>query len=194
MAKLNNVKYYKTVVDSSELGESCAEVAFVGRSNVGKSSVLNAVCGEKKLAYISQVPGKTRSINVFAASHGRWIVDLPGYGFAVGPEEERIKWREMIETYLLGRENLKMVFMIVDANVGPTKLDRQMAMWLQANCVPYSVVANKIDKISSLLLKERLQFAANELQIAQEKLFPVSATKGKGIKELAAEVRAQINS
>jgi len=193
MSKLNNVKYYKTVVDSSELEDSSAEVAFVGRSNVGKSSVLNSVCGEKKLAYISQVPGKTRSINVFEAARGRWIVDLPGYGFAVGPEEERLKWQEMIETYLLGRENLRMVFMIVDANVGPTKLDRQMAVWLQANCVPYSVVANKIDKISSLLIKERLQFVANELQIAIEKIFPVSATKGKGIKELAAEVRAQIS-
>jgi GTP-binding protein EngB required for normal cell division len=83
--------------------------------------------------------------------------------------------------------------MIVDANVGPTKLDRQMAMWLQSNCLPYNVVANKIDKISSLKLKERLQFAANELQIAQEKMFPVSATKGTGMKELAAEVRAQIS-
>jgi GTP-binding protein len=193
MAKLNNVKYYKTVIDASELEESLAEVAFVGRSNVGKSSVLNYVCGEKKLAYISQVPGKTRSINVFEAARGRWIVDLPGYGFAVGPEEERLKWQEMIENYLLGRENLKMVFMIVDANVGPTKLDKQMAFWLQANCLPYSIVANKIDKISSLKIKERLQFAANELQVVPEKLFPVSATKGTGMKELAAEIRTHIS-
>jgi GTP-binding protein len=193
MAKLNNVKYYKTVMNPSELEESCAEVVFVGRSNVGKSSILNAVCGDKKLAYISQVPGKTRSINVFEAARGRWIVDLPGYGFAVGPEEERLKWQEMIENYLLGRDNLKMVFMIVDANVGPTKLDKQMAVWLQANCLPYSVVANKIDKISSLKMKERLEFAAQELQIIPEKIFPVSATKGTGMKELAAEVKLQIN-
>lgn len=193
MTKLNDIKYYKTVNDPYELEDSSAEVAFVGRSNVGKSSVLNAVCGKKKLAFVSQVPGKTRSINVFEAARGRWIVDLPGYGYAVGPEEERAKWQEMIENYLTGRESLRMVYVIVDAKVGPTKLDRQMTMWLQSNGIPLSIVANKSDKISSLALQERLQFVSGELDVAPEKIFLVSATKGTGIKQLAVEVRACIS-
>ena len=188
MVKINDVKYYKTVNSSDELEASIAEVAFVGRSNVGKSSVLNAVCVKKNLAFVSQVPGKTRSINVFSATHGRWIVDLPGYGYAVGPAEERAKWQEMIENYLLSRDNLRMVFIIVDANVGPTKLDRQMVTWLQSNSVPIRIVANKSDKIGSSKLNERLQFVANELEIAPEKVFLISALKGIGIKQLAAEV------
>jgi len=81
---------------------------------------------------------------------------------------------------------------IVDAKVGPTVLDRQMALWLQANCIPYSIVANKIDKISALHVNERLKFASTVLQIASEKIFPVSATKGTGIEKLAAEVVAHI--
>jgi GTP-binding protein len=190
MNKLHDTEYLKTVVDADELEDSIAEVAFVGRSNVGKSSVINAVCGRKKLAYTSQIPGKTRTINVFSAARDKWIVDLPGYGFAVGPEEERAKWRNMIEGYLQSRGSLRMVFVIVDVKVGPTKLDRQMLTWLQSCSIPACIVANKSDKIKIPEQKERLRFVSEEMGISPEKIFLVSAEKGTGIPALANEVMA----
>ena len=86
---LRGTKYLKTEVDALKLGESEAEVSFVGRSNVGKSTLINALCQKKKMAHVSQVPGKTRTINVYEVKRGRWIVDLPGYGYAVGPRHEK---------------------------------------------------------------------------------------------------------
>ena len=94
---LHQATYLLTEADPNRLTRAVAEVAFVGRSNVGKSSLLNALCGQKGLARVSQTPGRTRTINVFAVKPERWLVDLPGYGFAVGPDAEKRKWKEMIE-------------------------------------------------------------------------------------------------
>ena len=112
---LRDTKYLKTAADALKLGESKAEVSFVGRSNVGKSTLINAICQKKKMAHVSQVPGKTRTINVYEVTRGRWIVDLPGYGYAVGPRHEKERLGPMIEGYLSSREKLCMIFVIVDA-------------------------------------------------------------------------------
>jgi GTP-binding protein len=192
MTKLRDVKYARTVVDYQLLGECVAEVAFVGRSNVGKSSILNAVCGRKNLARTSQTPGKTRTINVFEAARGRWIIDLPGYGFAVGPASERNTWPAMIEGYLLNRPSLRVVFMLIDAKVGPTRLDRQMALWLQSNAIAYRVVANKVDKIPSLLQDARRNEVAGELGLRAEDIRWVSAAKSIGMRELEREVAEEL--
>jgi GTP-binding protein len=184
---LKNVRYLKTVNDHVRLGECIAEIAFVGRSNVGKSSVISACCGEKNLARTSRIPGKTRAISVFAVAHGRWIIDLPGYGYATGSPEERSTWPEMIEGYLKNRPALRMVFVIVDAKVGPTKLDRQMVFWLQSNSIPLRIVINKSDKISVPGQAERRKAIALELECSEENVFWVSAAKGTGIRELARE-------
>ncbi|MGA2090984.1 MAG: ribosome biogenesis GTP-binding protein YihA/YsxC [Endomicrobiales bacterium] len=193
MTRLRNASYVKTVVDYQLLGDCLAEVAFVGRSNVGKSSVLNAVCGQKKLAYTSQTPGKTRTINVFEVAAGRWIIDLPGYGFAVGSATERSKWPEMIEGYLTSRPSLKMVFMLVDAKVGPTKLDRQMALWLQSNGIAYRVVVNKIDKIQTVLQENRRNEIAAEMCLRVQDMRWVSALKAIGMRELEREVAEELS-
>lgn len=194
MNKLNDVKFIRAVQDQRGLGESRAEVAFVGRSNVGKSSILNAVCGRKNMAFTSRVPGKTRVINVFAVgkAHGYWIVDLPGYGFAVGSAEERGKWPEMIEGYLNGRETLRRVYLIVDAFVGPTRLDHQMALWLQANRLPFRVIANKIDKVRAPEQDARRLAVAHELGCSPEDIFWVSASKNTGIRELQLDIAAEL--
>lgn len=188
MPTLKNSRYLKTVNDHVQLGECIAEIAFVGRSNVGKSSVVNACCGQKNLARTSQIPGKTRAISAFAAGHGRWIVDLPGYGYATGPAEERSAWPEMIEGYLLNRPSLRMVFVIVDAKVGPTKLDKQMVFWLQSNSIPLRIVVNKSDKIAVPGQAGRRKAIAVELECSEEHMFWVSAVKGTGIRELEKAV------
>jgi GTP-binding protein len=183
-----NVRYVLSETDPRKLGDCAGEVAFVGRSNVGKSSLLNALCYQKPLARVSQTPGRTRAINVFAIGKDRWIIDLPGYGFAVGPEAERKKWRYMIEGYLEGRPALQMVFVLVDAEVGPTKLDAQMVEWLQEKALPHRIVANKADKVKSSRQLIRRREVAAVFGLEAENIAWVSSAKNTGVQELRREV------
>jgi GTP-binding protein len=188
MKRFHEARFLQAVTDPAALGACFAEVAFVGRSNVGKSSLLNAICGKKNLSFTSQTPGRTRTISAFLAAKNCWVVDLPGYGFAVGPGSERAQWQEMIEGYLKGRPSLRMVFVLVDAKVGPTKLDGQMALWLQSNAIPYRIVANKCDKVSVPAQAQRRTEVAHALGLSAENIRWVSAAKGVGIKELEREI------
>src|ERR1043165_3126680 len=123
---LRRSQFLYSEIRPEALKPSLSEVAFVGRSNAGKSSLLNALCEHKGLADVSKMPGRTRSINVYAAAHGRWLVDLPGYGFAFGPTEERKKWADMIEGYLTSRPMMRAVILMFDSNVGPQTSDFEM--------------------------------------------------------------------
>ena len=181
---LREAKHLKTEVDVQKLGESEMEVSFVGRSNVGKSTLINAICQKKNMAHTSQVPGKTRTINVYEVTRGRWIVDLPGYGFAVGFKKERGALTEIIEGYLTSRENLCMVFVIVDAVAGPTKLDLSMINWLQHYSVPFSIIVSKIDKIASPTREERKKAIAAELLVDARSISWISSKKNIGITDL----------
>ncbi len=188
MSRLQSARYLTTQVDPSQLGDCLCEVAFVGRSNVGKSSVLNALCQQKNLARVSQTPGRTRTINVFLVENNRWVVDLPGYGFAVGPESERRQWRQMIEGYLTGRTTLRMVYVLIDAKVGPTNLDHQMVKWLQNFRIPYCLVANKADQVkSSRAFAQRRDIAA-VFGLQRTDLLWVSCRTGEGIQSLRQAV------
>jgi GTP-binding protein len=170
------------------LGVCHCEVAFVGRSNVGKSSLLNALCFQKGLAKTSKTPGRTRLINIFQTGTDRWIVDLPGYGYAAGPAAERATWQKMVEGYLTGRATLRMVFVLVDAEVGPTKLDHQMIEWLRVEGLPHRIVATKADQVKpSKALKQRKDVAA-DLGLHANDIAWVSAEKGTGISDLRREV------
>ncbi|MCX5703432.1 MAG: ribosome biogenesis GTP-binding protein YihA/YsxC, partial [Candidatus Omnitrophica bacterium] len=111
----NNAQFHACVDSAHKLEDAQAEVAFVGRSNVGKSSLVNALCGRRLLAKISKTPGKTRTINVFSICYGKWIVDLPGYGFAAVPKKEKDSWKHMIEYYFSTRPSLKAIFVLIDA-------------------------------------------------------------------------------
>ena len=186
---LTAAKYLLSETDSGKLGPSVAEVAFVGRSNVGKSTLLNALCN-KKLAHVSSTPGRTRVINVYETGESRWLVDLPGYGFATGDPAERAGWGPMIEGYLTRRPNLRMVLSLVDAKVGPTRLDLEMLRWLQSNGLPWTVIATKCDQVRSTLAVARRRDIASELGVEAKALFWVSAEKNDGMRELRAAVTA----
>ncbi|MFH0771754.1 MAG: ribosome biogenesis GTP-binding protein YihA/YsxC [Candidatus Omnitrophota bacterium] len=180
----NAAQFHACVDSAHKLDDAQAEVAFVGRSNVGKSSLVNALCGRRLLAKISKTPGKTRTINVFSIRYGKWIVDLPGYGFAAVPIKERNSWKHMIEYYFSNRLSLKAIFVLVDAYVGATALDRQMLAWLKSIGMSYHIIVNKIDRITQVKLVEQRQSLALDLEVMPERILWVSAKKGIGIKEL----------
>lgn len=174
----------------TDLPDSPAEIAFVGRSNVGKSSLINAVANRKQLAKVSNTPGRTQLINMFRLPNEATVVDLPGYGYAKVPTRERAKWQPMIEGYLLDREPLVVVMVLVDGEIGPTKLDQQMLGWLQANEVPHQVVATKLDKVKPSHLAGRRQQLAKACLLDEGDVLWVSAAKGTGIERLQQHITA----
>ncbi len=174
----------------TDLPDSPGEVAFVGRSNVGKSSLINALANQRQLAKVSNTPGRTQLINQFVLPNGGTVVDLPGYGYAKVPGRERAGWQAMIEGYLLEREELELVFVLVDGEIGPTKLDVQMLDWLRASDVPHTVVATKLDKVKPSKLATRKRDLAKGCQLDQGDIIWVSAAKGTGIEQLIKHVTA----
>ena len=187
MIALDKAVFKLSETDPKKLGAADAEIVFVGRSNAGKSTLLNALC-RKELARVSNTPGRTRTINVYEAVAGRWLVDLPGYGFASGPEESRAGWGEMIEGYLRGRPNLKMVFILVDAKLGPQKLDLLMLQWLQTEGVPWRVVAARADQVQPSKLHAQRRAVAQAAGVTPEAVWWISALKNEGVVELRREI------
>jgi GTP-binding protein len=173
-----------------ELPDSPAEIAIVGRSNVGKSSIINALANRKQLARVSNTPGRTQLINLFTLPTGATVVDLPGYGYAAVPTREKAKWQAMIERYLLEREPLQALLLLVDGEIGPTKLDLQMVDWVVDNQIPTVIVATKADKVRPSKLAGRKQQVAKACRLEERDIFWVSATKGTGVDVLRAHVLA----
>ncbi len=174
----------------TDLPPTPCEVAFVGRSNVGKSSLINALANRRQLAKVSNTPGRTQLLNLFTLPKGGTIVDLPGYGYAKVPERERKGWQAMIEGYLLEREGLELVFVLVDGEIGPTKLDVQMLEWLRGTGVPHTVVATKLDKVKPSKLGGRKRDLAKGCELDPDDVMWVSASKGTGIEQLQRHVEA----
>jgi len=189
------VSFVKSATRMRDLPESPVEVAFVGRSNVGKSALVNALANRKQLARVSNTPGRTRVINLFALDEGAQagtVVDLPGYGFAKASKQVRRDWPEMIEGYLLEREELAMVFVLVDGAIGPTNLDEQMLEWLRYHGVPHTVVATKLDKVKSSKRATRRKDLAQGCHLDPGDVVWVSSTKGDGIDQLRSLVRTWV--
>jgi len=192
------------------LPRSPVEVAFVGRSNVGKSSLINAIANRKQLARVSNTPGRTQLINLFRLDEGKMqraggkdhqhlaeepvgtVVDLPGYGFAKTAKSVKGDWPAMIEGYILEREELVMVFVLVDGAIGPTKLDAQMLDWLRYNTIPHTVVATKLDKVKSSKRATRKKELAAGCMLDPGDVLWASATKGDGIDRIRSVVRSHL--
>jgi GTP-binding protein len=159
------------------------EIAFLGRSNVGKSSLLNRLVGEGKLAFTSSRPGRTQAINFYHVDGGYRFVDLPGYGYAEVPLEEKRKWRELIEQYLGARNDLKLCLLLLDARRGWMDMDLELKDWLEAQGRPYRVVATKFDKLKSQ--KERHHgLAAIRAHYPDAEPLLFSAVTGRGAREI----------
>ncbi|MBQ6084707.1 MAG: YihA family ribosome biogenesis GTP-binding protein [Bacteroidales bacterium] len=133
------------------------EYAFIGRSNVGKSSLINMLTGNGKLAKVSATPGKTITINHFIINNEWYLVDLPGYGFAKRSQKEREKWKEMLDDYILNRQNLVTTFVLVDSRIEPQKIDLDFISNLGENQIPFVIVFTKADKLSGRQLSENIE-------------------------------------
>jgi GTP-binding protein len=174
--------------DPATLPQSRREVAIVGRSNVGKSSLLNALANHKGLAHTSKTPGRTQLLNQFALPGGQTLVDLPGYGYAKAPAKERARWERRMWVYLLERRELVMVAVLVDGAVGPTALDAEFIAELRAEDVPFSVVATKHDKVSSSKRQRRRRDLAAGCGLEEKQVLWVSAAKGVNVPQLRTRV------
>ena len=162
--------------------ESLPEIAFLGRSNVGKSSLLNCLTGKKGLAFTSSRPGCTQLINFFRINGEMYFVDLPGYGFARVPLEVKARWKSLIESYLLKRNTLTTAVVLIDSRRGWMEPDLELKSWLEFQAIPYLVVATKIDKLNQKEQHRSLKNISNELSGSE--LFPFSAITGRGAREI----------
>lgn len=178
------LRFIKSATRVDDLPESDREVAVVGRSNVGKSSLINAFANRTRLAHTSKTPGRTQLINIFEVTPGVTVVDLPGYGYAKVPNRVKQDWGQMIEGYLLDRDCLQMVMVLVDGEIGPTKLDVQMLEWLRGNEIPHQVIATKSDKVKSAKKPRRRKDLAEGCMLEPGDIVWVSASKGIGIDRL----------
>lgn len=178
--KLSSVVFKKSVSNGPLLNEA-PEIAIVGRSNVGKSSFINYICDNGKLARTSSTPGRTRLINYFEVNNGEFhFVDLPGYGYAKVNKEEKQKWSEIIESYFKNSTTLKHVFIITDIRVNNSPLDMVMIEYCYAFNIPFTVVANKSDKIAKSKIPNAVKLLASGLKIASGNIIPVSCLDKKG--------------
>lgn len=186
--RITSATFVKGVIGTDAiLDRDLPQVAFIGRSNVGKSSTINAIVGRKNLAQSSNKPGKTRQINVYLINQNFYLLDLPGYGFASGSREDREWLTKVINWYLFrsGHEQ-KLLALIIDANVGPTKDDLEMIEALETARKNYVIVANKVDKIKKSEYDARLQKVKEVAGF--HRVIPFSSAKGIGIGELIQEI------
>jgi GTP-binding protein len=165
------------------------EVAFLGRSNVGKSSLLNALAGSKKLARVSSTPGRTQLVNFFRVGNEMYLADLPGYGYAKVPERERLKWQKLAETYLGGRVPLALCVVLVDSRHAAMESDAMMMEFLDHLGLPYVVVASKSDKLGRGELKKNIAALERGIANGAREVLPVSAQDGMGLERLWGVIR-----
>ena len=162
---------------------SLPEIAFLGRSNVGKSSLLNQLTGRPGLAFTSSTPGRTQAINFYRVE-GKWhFVDLPGYGYARVPLAVKAQWKGLIDSYLLNRETLELAVVVLDCRRGWMQQDLELKEWLEFHQLPYVVVATKVDKLNQRDQHRGLESVRKELT-SGDALFPFSAVTGRGAREI----------
>lgn len=159
------------------------EIAFAGRSNVGKSTALNKLFNRKSLARVSSVPGKTATINFYRVGEVSFV-DLPGYGYAKVAKSEKARWSELMDGYFSGGRNLRLVVLLVDMRHPVGELDRQMAAFLKERGIPFLILLTKCDKLNKTQREERMSLIAGELPGGERALIPFSGVTGEGVDRL----------
>ncbi|MBN1153434.1 YihA family ribosome biogenesis GTP-binding protein [candidate division KSB1 bacterium] len=184
--KVISADFIKSIATIEQIpAKNLPEIAFAGRSNVGKSSLINCMLNRKKLAMTSSTPGKTRLINFYEVNGTIYFVDLPGYGYARISQQERHSWKKLIENYILQSINLKGVIHIIDSRIGPTHLDLEMIRWLNFIERPVVVVATKADKLPRSKLQTLMhQYQKTIQEIVDLPLLTFSAVNKYGKQEL----------
>lgn len=181
-----NVNFETSFGNVNQLKESTlSEVCFSGRSNVGKSSLINKLLGRKSIARVSSKPGKTVTINFYRLDDIR-LVDLPGYGYAKVAYAEKERWSDLMEGYFNSGRNIKMVFQLIDMRHKPTDFDIDMLYFLKEMNIPFSVVLTKADKLNKTEFENSLELIKNELSelVSDERIIPFSAISGLGVENL----------
>ena len=169
------------------------QFSFAGRSNVGKSSVINRLVGRKNLAYVGASPGKTTQVNYFLIDRRAYLVDLPGYGYARVSQAERARWGRLIASWFADPSLMSLGCMLVDARHAPTADDCTMGQWFKQSGKPFVVVANKLDKLKKSEIEPNLQRIRDTLEIDDSiKIIPFSAEKGTERQELLGEIAAHL--
>ena len=182
---IKSAKFVKSAVKPGHYPESeLPEIAFAGRSNVGKSSLINKLLNRKKLVRTSRTPGCTQTINFFEINRQLMFVDLPGYGYAKVSKEVRKQWRPMVETYLTTRKNLRVVVVILDIRRSPSPDDLNLISWLSSHGVPFLIVLTKADKLKKHKQKQHRIRIATDLGLEENDVSLFSAKTGEGREEL----------
>ncbi|MES2622556.1 MAG: ribosome biogenesis GTP-binding protein YihA/YsxC [Bacteroidota bacterium] len=196
--QIKSAEYTASYIDYEKCPkQEVPEFAFIGRSNVGKSSLINYLCGRKKLSKVSKTPGKTQTLNYFIINGQLNFVDLPGYSFAKVSIEQRNKWNNMIRNYILHREQLMYVCQLVDARIPPQKIDLEFIGWMGKNHVPLVVVFTKADKQGAKDVTTNIQAFKNALLKEWDELpvmFVTSSEKKAGGEKLLEFIQAATHS
>lgn len=193
---ISNAEFVRSAVKKADFPrDRLPQVVFAGRSNVGKSSVINKLLNRRNFARVGAAPGKTTHINYFLIDKKLYLVDLPGYGYAKVSKEEKARWGKLIETWFADTELMTLGVQIVDARHKPTADDCTMAEWFKSCGKPYVVVANKLDKLKKSEVEGNLRQIRQTLELDDDVLIiPFSAEKGDGRQELLNLVLDQVKS
>lgn len=193
--KIIQAEYITSAVDQKGLiDDGKSQFAFVGRSNVGKSSLINCLVGQKRLAKTSSTPGLTKMVNYFLINDQFYFVDLPGYGYAKTNHANKKTWARVIETYLIDNQNLRTVFVLLDLRHNPTQLDKEMINFLVFHSIPFKIIATKADKIAKSKIPQASAKLAKELALRQEMISAISSENGYGVKQLLEFVESNLEA
>ena len=193
---INNVEFIKSAAKSKDLIDSpLPQIVFSGKSNVGKSSVINRLLNRKSFARVSSSPGKTIHVNYFLIDNKAYFVDLPGYGYAKVAKSEKARWSKLMEEFFLQPDHITLGVMIVDARHKPTDDDIIMSRWFKASACNLVVVANKIDKVKKSSIESNMILIRNSLELPDDTLIiEFSAEKGTNRDQLFAQIEYAANN
>lgn len=189
-----NVKFIKSASKKDEfIVDDLPQVAIVGRSNVGKSSLINLLTNNSKMAKTSSMPGRTRLVNYFNVNNKFYLVDLPGYGFAKASKNLTSAWDSVMNDYFVENEKLKVVMVLVDSRLNPTELDIQMLDYLAEHQIPAFIIMTKTDKLNRSQINLNKDKISKQLRYSKDLIIPTSTLKKSGVEEIANKLAEYLN-